>query len=699
MRYSTIIARLLAFSLVALEFVEVPLVMAEAIACAPAAEYDRALPSALPICETALESPFPALSAPISASHVSAAVTLNAHLRISTALVRSYSRSRSRSRSKASSKASKSSSKSSSKKKQQKSSSSARKSGAKVSSRNSSKFSRASSGRGGRKRTSQNHSYTRYESRRSYSKGRYSKRYSRHSGKYSRGRHRYARQYRSSRSSSDTRYARVSDAVSSVRTGLAQNWHETLKDAELMQGVRYKHYLISTGNKHSVHVLEVDRTKPDIAIALFKGQNAMNGLERLSDMAARTDSTNGVLQGMINGSFWKSPGNMALGATIVNGEVLEMGQYKEWSACFFDRQNRMYIERFNMTGMIKLKSITLDIDKVNRRTNKGGVVLYNHFAGKNVPVQPPLQVEQMVEGGQQSTPDELSDTKSSKTELARMLQEQQRSVELERSLPKAVLLYSGQPAVNEEVQCRVIEVDTGAVNIPQNGVVLTFGDNIEAEDIPKPGDKIMVQFKTNLFSSVPFLHALSGTPRLVNRGIAKNEADFEGARGERFMSQKLPRTALGMDATGTMLYFVVVEGTSSENNTTGMTIQQLAEGMKQLGAYHAMSLDGGASSGMVVRGGTAEDIGSERRISLALGVVKQSATDRPAAAPRRKLISKPGATKPDNKLDTKDSNQATPSGMEAPVSPEKPTNGNSSGGGGASGTKVSDTDNSPSGKD
>lgn len=538
-------------------------------------------------------------------------------------------------------------------------------------------------------KTSKYRSKTRsYASR--YRSSKSTRKYSRYNGKRYRTKSRYARRgrYRSTRSSQQ-QYASVSDAVRSVNAGLAQNWHETLKDMELMPGVRYKHYLISTGNKHSVHVLEVDRTKPDVGITLFKAQNLYNGLERLGDIANRTDSTTtGVLQGMINASFWKSASNLPLGPTIINGEVLEMGQYKEWSACFFDRQNRMYIERFTLSGMVKLKSITLDIEKVNRRTSKDGVVLYNHFAGKSVPTQPPLQMD-MVEGDRQASPDELSDTKATKAEFNRIVQEQQRSAEYEKNLRKAVLLYSGQPAVNEEVACRVIEVDTGAVNVPQNGLVLSFGDNIEADDIPKPGDKIMVHFKTNLFSSVPFVQAVSGTPRLVNRGIARNEAEFEGARGERFMSQKLPRTAVGMDATGTILYFVATEGTSAENNTTGMTIQQLAEGMKQLGAYHAVSLDGGASSAMVVRGGGAnENVGNQRKISVALGIIKQTPSDR-FLQPRRKLITKPTSGTVPAKPEGKDTLQTPPAGGETPATPEK---SNGTGNGLAS-------EGSPNGKD
>jgi Phosphodiester glycosidase len=656
MRHPNLIAGILAACIASADLLEVPLAHAEILSAEHTAfgMESETLPS-----EPLLPAAANPVSAPIPEERTSSVAPTKAKTTKTSVRSRTqsgYSKKRSRSKRFARYSSKKSAAK-------------VAKTSAKSSSRTTSKLSVKSASKKSRSRTNSRASRT-YRSSKSSRK----KYYSRYHGKRSRSG--YARRHRSSKPA-PVNYARVSDAVRGVGSSLAQNWHETLKDVEIMPGVRYKHYIISTGNKHSVHVLEVDRTKPEVGITLFKGQNLANGLERITDIAARTDSSaNGILQGLINASFWKSNSNAPIGPTIINGEVLEMGQHKEWSACFFDRQNRMYIERFNISGMVKLKTITLDIDKINRRVSKEGIVVYNHFAGKDVPVQPPLQVEMLMEGdAAQASTDELSDTKTNKNDITRTIAEQRRGAEYERSLRKAVVLYSGQPSVNEDIACRVIEVDTGAVNIPQNGLVISFGENIESDDIPKPGDKISLQFKTNLFSSIPFVQAVSGTPRLVNRGIARHEAEYEGARGERFVSQKLPRTAVGMDATGTILYFVTTEGTATENGTTGMTMQQLAEGMKQLGSYHAMSLDGSASSAMVVRGGVNETIGSQRKISVALGIMRQTGSDR-FSQPRRRLITKPtSGMKPDKQ----DSTQGSPA-SDIPTPPEKSNgNGNSNG--------------------
>jgi hypothetical protein len=504
---------------------------------------------------------------------------------------------------------------------------------------------------------------SRYRSSAKYS----SKKYARSSGR------RHSRKYYSThrRSKSSSRYAAsqpraVSETVLKAQTSFAETWHETLQDEELMPGVRYKHYIISTGSKHSIHVLEIDRTKPEVGITLWKAQNLANGLESLPAIANRADSgKNGALQGMVNANFWRSYYNTPLGPAVVNGEVLEMGQYKGWSSCFFDRQNRMYIERFSITATLRTRETSFPVETVNARLNPNGVVLYNHFAGKEVPIAPMLPVGNVEQGTSSKTKAADNsfpiDEKLTQSQLQKTLEMQRRIYAAERPLYKATLLYASQPMINEEVVCRVVEIDTGAVAVPQNGVVVSFGRNIDESELPRPGDKVTLMFKTNTYSSVPFINAVSGTPRLVRSGIARHEATEESTSGRNFISQKLPRTAIGTNSAGTMLYFVTTDATDTEAGTTGMTLQELAEGMKQIGAYHAVNLDGGASASMVVRGSVNSAIGSARPVSMALGIVQQDPTaDR--LQPKRKLITKP-VSKPPSKSDQRQG--AAPSRQDA----------------------------------
>ncbi len=62
-----------------------------------------------------------------------------------------------------------------------------------------------------------------------------------------------------------------------------------------------------------------------------------------------------------------------------------------------------------------------------------------------------------------------------------------------------------------------------------------------------------------------------------------------------------PRTAIGVNRNGRWLYLVVVDG-RQPFYSTGATFQELAELLKDSGAYFAMALDGGGSSTMVIEG-------------------------------------------------------------------------------------------------
>ena len=68
-----------------------------------------------------------------------------------------------------------------------------------------------------------------------------------------------------------------------------------------------------------------------------------------------------------------------------------------------------------------------------------------------------------------------------------------------------------------------------------------------------------------------------------------------------------PRTAIGVNRNGRWLYLVVVDG-RQPFYSTGATFQELAELLKESGAYFAMALDGGGSSTMVIEGENGEPV-------------------------------------------------------------------------------------------
>lgn len=113
------------------------------------------------------------------------------------------------------------------------------------------------------------------------------------------------------------------------------------------------------------------------------------------------------------------------------------------------------------------------------------------------------------------------------------------------------------------------------------------------------------------------MQTLSFGPALVEDGKVSVDSDDEVGRA---MASN-PRTAIGIKSDGTYI-FVVSDGRTDESE--GLSLLQLAEFMKKLGAETAYNLDGGGSSTMVFNGsvvntptggGIGNGSGSERKVS------------------------------------------------------------------------------------
>lgn len=115
--------------------------------------------------------------------------------------------------------------------------------------------------------------------------------------------------------------------------------------------------------------------------------------------------------------------------------------------------------------------------------------------------------------------------------------------------------------------------------------------------------------------SRPTRLAIGGDPVLLKRGRLMVEDD----------SILHPRTAVGIDRDGRRLLLLVVDGRSEESR--GHTLVELARTMRRLGAEHALNLDGGGSTTMVVRHSRTRRLkvvnspsdGGQRRVPNGLG--------------------------------------------------------------------------------
>jgi len=86
--------------------------------------------------------------------------------------------------------------------------------------------------------------------------------------------------------------------------------------------------------------------------------------------------------------------------------------------------------------------------------------------------------------------------------------------------------------------------------------------------------------------------AISGERMLVEHGKIVSDLNDK---------ERDPRTAMGINRNGRYLYILIVDG-RQPFYSEGATFRELAELLKQQGAYFAMAMDGGGSSTMVIEG-------------------------------------------------------------------------------------------------
>ena len=190
----------------------------------------------------------------------------------------------------------------------------------------------------------------------------------------------------------------------------------------------------------------------------------------------------------------------------------------------------------------------------------------------------------------------------------------------------------GTPALGKEMHARIGEVVQASSPVPvpadgallvatgsvaervkglPEGTMLTFRFGIEATEnmvalVPQKARQTTRLASRGGFerqSSVDYwaqaTMAVGGGPWLVRNGEILIDAPQQGFQAT-FSDNRHPRTAVGVTAQGRLL-LVTVDGRQPMSG--GMTLYELAQLMKQLGATDAINLDGGGSTTLAVRGG------------------------------------------------------------------------------------------------
>lgn len=169
---------------------------------------------------------------------------------------------------------------------------------------------------------------------------------------------------------------------------------------------------------------------------------------------------------------------------------------------------------------------------------------------------------------------------------------------------------------------KIIAIAHGNAGIPPGGVVISAHGTMEKALLGlKVGDSIKIR-QTLGDEWDKTTDVVGAGPRLL-----KNGAIVVTSKEEEFPADiavgRAPRTAVGVTKDGHIV-LLVVDG--RQRDSIGMSLQELAQMMQELGCNDAMNLDGGGSSEMVVNGKAVNNPsdGRERSVGGALMIVPKN---------------------------------------------------------------------------
>jgi hypothetical protein len=336
----------------------------------------------------------------------------------------------------------------------------------------------------------------------------------------------------------------------------------------------------------SLHVIAIDATTCAPVLEVRKPAGPLSA-------RATTTVLSGTALASVNADFFRLPGGTPVGAHV-SGTVPLIGP-TDWPVFGISADGEWHTGDARMHGSIRVGSDSARIVQVNRpaesftayRGTSDGVTLFTTRA------------------------DTLPEDSVAHRLMVRML-------EGSESRGRGVVTAAAEPA--------------SATIVPAGGAVLLVrGTARNWAQRRAVGDTVVWEARIEMIAddgtTVTVVEAVGGFPLLLRNG--QDVLAAQTVR-EAFGMARHPRTAVGWNSDAAVFYFVVVDGRQPPYSD-GMTLPELTWLFRRLGATHALNLDGGGSTAMVVRGAVVNrpsDTEGERPVGNALSLVR-------CEAPRR----------------------------------------------------------------
>ncbi len=365
---------------------------------------------------------------------------------------------------------------------------------------------------------------------------------------------------------------------------------------ELARGVRYWQTDDARG-PWRLYVVEVDLTRADAVLRPARALDSLRGRESVASIAARMTAHGDTVLAGVNADFFnvqtgENENNQVMAGEWWKGLKVTDSPYDTYdnvhSQFAVSVGGRSVFDRFLLDGNAWARGVRTPIIAVNANPsgNPEGTALFTPRYGAATP----------------------RDTARVTAEVA--LRDVGRRGD--------TIVYVRRGAAS----------DRSGNAIPADGAILAaYGARTKEVQAMSDGDTVKV-----LLTTLPRLPdgrapalLVGGWPRILRDGlnVAADAATVEGTIS-RNAEVRHPRTSIGVSRDGKRLWLVVVDGRSTAS--VGMTLVELADTMRALGAWNALNFDGGGSSTMVVNGklvNAPSDATGERNIGNAMMVVKR----------------------------------------------------------------------------
>ncbi|MBS1788993.1 MAG: phosphodiester glycosidase family protein [Acidobacteria bacterium] len=323
----------------------------------------------------------------------------------------------------------------------------------------------------------------------------------------------------------------------------------------------------ATGNRWTINILQVDPKRAGLRLA--QAMDEIAGAETTSSMAARY----GALAG-INGGYFRTTGIVRgepVGALVIGEKLLSEPVKNRAALAIFDDGKQIHAAVTHVTTVAELRAqdkIASPINGFNRPREKDELMVF--------------------------TP-EFHRTTLTNSDGAEFIVQRNRVTSVKDSI--------------------------GSQRIPNNGFVISATGKAREWALKhlRTGTRIEISTKIKTEPTIAFKpdFILGGGPQLVADG-KKSFASEATRYSDSLYRQRHPRTAIGWRTNGT---FILLTVDGRQKQSVGMTLDELAELMLELGCVEAMNLDGGGSTTMVVKNkivNSPSDATGERAVSDAL---------------------------------------------------------------------------------